>query len=77
MNLLKMKCHVCGDVLTDGEMKTHMYKPAIARPICYQDTQKQIKAIKEKYQREQEEKKEEFAEKIREQHDRWGAPRGF
>ncbi len=51
MNILKMKCYQCQDVLTDGEMKTHMYKPAIARPQCYGCSQLQIKQIKEKYER--------------------------
>jgi len=76
MNLLKMKCYQCQDILTDGEMKTHMYKPAIARPQCYQCSQKQLMEVKRKYQESLKRKTvEERMDEIEDQKFSWAEPR--
>ena len=73
MNILKMKCYVCGDTLTDGEMKTHLYKPAIARPQCYQCSQKQLMEVKRKYQESlKHDKAVERMDEIEDEKFKWG-----
>ena len=76
LNPIELKCHRCDDILTAGELRTHFLKPRLnqSKPTCYFCSQEILKEIKERYQ---DEKNEEFSEKIREQHDRWGAPRSF
>ena len=74
-NVLKLKCHRCNDVLTDGELRTHFFKPVNLQgtPTCYQCSQKIIEEVRKKYQDSLKEKKViEYMDKVEDQQYRWG-----
>ena len=76
MNLFKLKCYQCQDVLTDGEMKIFSYMPHFAKPQCYQCSQKQLMEVKRKYQENLKRKTvEERMDEIEDQKFSWGTPR--
>jgi len=77
MNITKIKCFYCKDVLTDGELRAHEFKSEFQRrkPSCYQCTVKHIDEARKNYQA----KKTVFErmDEIEDQKFSWGAPRGF
>lgn len=77
-NVLKLKCHRCNDELTDGELRTHFFKPGRLQgtPTCYQCSQKIIEEVKRKYQESLKERKVvERMDMIEDQKFSWGEPR--
>ncbi len=67
---------MCQDILTDGEMKTHMYKPAIAKPQCFQCSEKQLQKVRRKYQESlKRDKVIERMDMVEDQKFSWGEPR--
>jgi len=49
-NFLKIKCTKCFDILTDGELRVHDFKPQGSPVICYQCSQLAVEEAKKKYQ---------------------------
>jgi len=77
-NVLNLKCHRCGDVLTDGELRTHFFKPVVLQktPTCYQCSQKIIEEVKRRYQESLKEKKSmDYMDMVEDQKFSWGEPR--
>jgi len=63
MNPLKIKCHRCQDVLTDGEMRTHFFKVKGSKPTCWQCSQKII-----------DERMQDYMDQREDERFRWGEP---
>ena len=75
MNILKIRCSKCGDILTDGEVRTNGFKPEFQQrtPVCYQC------AMSAKYDRprnSREQMIEDKMDEIQDQGQRWGEPKG-
>ena len=49
-NFLKVKCTKCFDILTEGELKVHDFKPAGSPVVCYQCSQELLLEAKKRYQ---------------------------
>lgn len=49
-NLIKIKCHSCKDILTEGELRTHFLKPRLNqfKPTCFQCSQKAWRELRAK-----------------------------
>jgi len=80
MNITKIKCFYCKDILTDGELRTHEFKSEFQRRkyTCYQCTIKLINEARQKYNESLKKKTvEERMDEIEDQKFSWGAPRGF
>lgn len=80
MNITKIKCDYCGDVLTDGELQTHEFKSEFQKrkKSCYQCTIKHINEARDKYNESlKRDKVVERMDEIEDQKFSWGAPRGF
>lgn len=68
MNILNIRCTKCGDVLTDGEVRTNGFKPEFQQrtPVCFQCAM-EVKRDRPRTSRE---------DMIEDQGFRWGEPKG-
>ena len=72
-NFLRIKCTRCNDILTEGELRTHDFKPLGSMVVCYQCSCLEVEEAKKRYQ---ERKVQEHMEKVEDQGYRWGEEKG-